>query len=60
MSEKQEKKCRYNARLEYIARFDSWLESEPPMILFRKWRKWKKQRPQYDPIEHRVMKENTR
>lgn len=36
MSERKEKKRRYNLRLEYIAAFDRWLQSEPPMILF--WR----------------------
>lgn len=47
MSERQEKKRRYNARLEYISHFDKWLESEPPMIRIFAWRKWKKNRPIY-------------
>ena len=47
MSERQEKKRRYNARLEYISHFEKWLESEPPMIRIFAWRKWKKNRPTY-------------
>lgn len=45
MSEKQEKKKRYNQRLEFIALFEKWLASEPPMWRFIKWRKWKNSRP---------------
>ena len=48
MSESREKKRRYNLRLEYIAHFNSWLKSEPPMILFWRWRKWKNSRPVWD------------
>lgn len=29
MNEKQEKKRRYNLRLEFIAHFNKWLDSEP-------------------------------
>lgn len=45
MSERQEKKRRYNQRLQYIADFTKWLESEPPMIRIITWRRWKKRRP---------------
>ena len=45
MSERQEKKRRYNQRLEYIASFQKWLDSEPPMIYIVRWRRWKKRRP---------------
>lgn len=45
MSERQEKKRRYNQRLQYIADFNKWLESEPPMIRIITWRRWKKRRP---------------
>ena len=31
MSEKREKKRRYNLRLEYIKKFADWLAGEPPM-----------------------------
>lgn len=48
MSEKREHKRRYNLRLEYIAHFYKWLENEPPMILFWRWRKWKNARPIWD------------
>lgn len=46
MSEKQEKKRRYNLRLEYIDAYNKWLAKEPPRMFFWRWRKWKKQRPQ--------------
>lgn len=45
MSEKQEHKKRYNLRLQYIAEFGKWLESEPPMVRIFAWWRWKKQRP---------------
>ena len=45
MSERAEKKRRYNQKLEFIRKFEVWLASEPPMILFWAWRKWKKNRP---------------
>lgn len=48
MSERREHKRRYNLQLEYIARFSNWLNNEPPMILFWRWRKWKKERPIWD------------
>ena len=45
MSESREHKRRYNLRLEFIAEVARWLDREPPMILFWKWWKWKKERP---------------
>ena len=45
MSESREHKRRYNLRLEFIAEISKWLDREPPMILFWKWRKWKNERP---------------
>ena len=48
MSESREKKRRYNLRLEYISSFSSWLDAEPPMWMFWKWRKWKKSKPVFD------------
>lgn len=45
MSEKREKKRRYNQNLEYIAAFNKWLDTEPPILRFISWRKWKKARP---------------
>lgn len=45
MSGRREHKRRYNLRLEYIAKFEKWLEAEPSMILFWRWRKWKNSRP---------------
>lgn len=44
MSEKREKKRRYNEKLEYIAHFEEWIaefqkwvEQEPPVWRFIKW-----------------------
>lgn len=45
MSERQEKKKRYNLRLQYIAEFQKWLDQEPPMFRVFKWRRWKRERP---------------
>lgn len=45
MSERREKKTRYNLRLEYIAAFNKWLNREPPYYLFWRWKRWKKERP---------------
>ena len=45
MSERQEKKKRYNQRLEYIAAFDRWLAQEPNILRRRKWKRWKANRP---------------
>lgn len=45
MSEKPEHKKRYYARLRYIATFTAWLETEPPIIRYFAWRRWKKRRP---------------
>ena len=51
MSERQEKKKRYNRRLEFIARFDKWLRNEPPIWRFFKWHRWKKNRPMWEETE---------
>ena len=45
MSERQEKKRRYNLRLMWIADFDKWLSAEPPMWRVFAWRRWKRERP---------------
>lgn len=45
MSERQEKRKRFNQRLAYVAEFEKWLENEPPMIVFWRWHRWKKLRP---------------
>lgn len=45
MSERQEKKRRYNQRLEYIAAFQKWLDREPSLFRIVAWHKWKKARP---------------
>ena len=50
MSEKQEKKKRYNLRLEYIARFEKWLSEEPSMCRVFKWKRWKNNRPKWEEI----------
>ena len=48
MCESREHKRRYNLRLEFIAEFAKWLKREPPVILFWRWRKWKKERPVWE------------
>ena len=45
MSEKQEKRRRYNIKLDEIAAFSKWLAEEPPMWRIVRWCKWKKARP---------------
>ena len=45
MSERQEKRTRYNQRLQYIAEFIKWQDREPPMWRVFKWRKWKQELP---------------
>ena len=45
MSERQEKKHRYNQNLAYIADFNRWLNEAPPILRFISWHKWKKARP---------------
>lgn len=51
MSESKEHKKRYNQRLAYIARFNKWLEAEPSMIRFIKWRRWKNSRPVWAEVD---------
>lgn len=45
MSEKREKRRRYNLRLEFITQFYRWLDSEPPRWKLVSWRKWRDSRP---------------
>lgn len=45
MSEKREKRCRYNLRLDFIAQFYKWLDSEPPRWKLVSWRRWRDSRP---------------
>ena len=45
MSESKEHKNRYNQKLQFIAEFEKWLGNEPPMILFIRWKRWKKNKP---------------
>ena len=51
MSEKQERKRRYNLKLEFIAAFERWISEEPPIILFWRWKKWKNSRPIWAEVE---------
>ena len=51
MSERQEKKKRYNLRLQYIAEFNKWLDREPPIFRFVRWRRWKAERPVWTEVE---------
>ena len=43
----------FNRKLEFIASFEKWLVSEPPMILFWRWRRWKKCRPVFKALKER-------
>lgn len=45
MSEKQEHRRRYLARLQWIAEFNKWLDREPARLFLWRWHRWKKQRP---------------
>lgn len=45
MSERQEKKRRYNQKLEWISAFEIWLDSEPPIWRLFAWWEWKNSRP---------------
>ena len=45
MSERVEKRKRYNQRLQYIAEFQKWLAREPSMLRVISWHRWKRQRP---------------
>ncbi len=53
--ENREHKRRYNLRLEFIAAFGRWLDSEPPVILFWKWRKWKQGRPVWEDFCKKIL-----
>lgn len=48
MSEKQEHRRRFEARLRYLARFEAWLAAEPPMWKIFSWVRWKSSRPQLE------------
>ncbi len=48
MSARREHRRRYNQKLAYIAKFTQWIESEPPMFLFWKWKKWRSARPKME------------
>lgn len=54
MSEKQEKKRRYNQKLEWIAAFERWLADEPPIWRLWAWRNWKNSRPEIRVVENDV------
>lgn len=52
MSEKQEKKKRYNQKLELINRFERWAADEPPIFMIFRWKRWLNARPKlWDEIE---------
>ena len=53
MSESREHKRRDHLRLEFIAEVSKWLNREPPMILFWRWHKWKKERPVWETFSKR-------
>lgn len=58
MNQKQAKKRRYNAKLQYIAQFEIWIKSEPPFWNLIAWRRWRKSRPQifnFEEIYHETL-----
>ena len=56
MSERRAKARRINLRLDLIRQFSDWVDSEPPMWKFRKWRKWKNSKPKWDySLMHRLL-----
>lgn len=62
MSEKREKKRRYNEKLEYIAHFEEWIaefqkwvEQEPPVWRFIKWHNWLNKKPIYKEREENAV-----
>lgn len=54
MSEKREKKRRYNQRIEYIANFNKWLDKEPSILRLVSWHRWKKARPVFERMDEEV------
>ena len=54
MSEKREKRRRYNQRLGYIADFNKWLYAEPPIVRLISWHRWKKSRPIFKKMDEEV------
>ena len=59
MSERKMKAWRINLRLDLIQSFSDWVDSEPPMWRFRKWRKWKNSKPTWDyRLMHRILRED--
>ncbi len=48
MSEKQEKRKRFNAKLRYIHDFESWMNREPNKLRIFAHRKWKKEMPKFN------------
>ena len=51
MSERQEKKKRYNLRLMWIADFQKWMDREPPIWRLIAWHRWKKSRPTWQEVD---------
>ena len=47
MSEKQEKRKRLNARIDYIEAFALWMQREPAMWRIFSWHRWKRNRPHF-------------
>lgn len=48
MSERQEHKKRYSARIAWAFAVDAWLKREPSAIHIFKHRKWKKEQPKLE------------
>ena len=57
MSEKREKRRRYNQWIEYIANFNKWLDTEPSILRLILWHRWKKSRPIFKEMDEEAKHE---
>lgn len=55
MNQKQAKKRRYNAKLQYVSQLEKWLAIEPPFWNFWAWRKWAKRKPNQKEVDYETL-----
>ena len=56
MSARREKWIRRHARWIYRIELERWTVTKPPLWRIFRYRKWKKQKPDYDEIEKEIRK----
>lgn len=56
MSARREKWIRRHARWRYQWELERWTVTKPPFWRIFRYRKWKKQKPDYDEIEKEIRK----